>query len=330
MEEPHPMMKLVDLHNKECNAIEVEINIPYGKIAGKWFGPRDVKPILCLHGWLDNCGTFDRLIPLLPKELSFLAIDFPGHGHSCRIPDGMAYHQIDRVMVIQYVMNEYGWDRLALMGHSMGASVAFTYAGLFPEKVELVIGLDNFRPVRYSPGRFLKYAGSMAVKILQVNSDERKNSEPPLYTYEEMVEALHKGSYQSVSREYCPYLLQRNIAKSKKYPEKYYFNYARMLKYDQIPGWTDEATVTLLTRIRVPQLVVQATESRDPGSRAAFNTVVKVLSEENPTFQVEYLKGTHHVHLNEPEVVAPVIADFLQKYWSAGDPGQCGKVTSKL
>lgn len=31
-----------------------------------------------LHGWMDNAGTFDTLIPLLPKELSYLSIDLPG------------------------------------------------------------------------------------------------------------------------------------------------------------------------------------------------------------------------------------------------------------
>jgi pimeloyl-ACP methyl ester carboxylesterase len=57
----------------------VKINLPYGEwISGKWWGDLSINPILCLHGWLDNAGTFDRLIPLLPREFSYLAIDFPG------------------------------------------------------------------------------------------------------------------------------------------------------------------------------------------------------------------------------------------------------------
>jgi len=37
------------------------------------------RPIVCIHGWQDNAGTFDRLIPLLPREFSYLAIDLPGN-----------------------------------------------------------------------------------------------------------------------------------------------------------------------------------------------------------------------------------------------------------
>ena len=45
-----------------------------------------------MHGWQDNAGSFDRLIPLLPRNHAYLAIDLPGHGLSSRIPNGMQYH----------------------------------------------------------------------------------------------------------------------------------------------------------------------------------------------------------------------------------------------
>lgn len=53
---------------------------------GKWWGPRDKQPIIAIHGWQDNAGTFDPLIELLPKDLSILCIDLPGHGLSSHIP----------------------------------------------------------------------------------------------------------------------------------------------------------------------------------------------------------------------------------------------------
>ena len=45
------------------------------------------RKILCLHGWLDNAASFNRLVPLLldsaediPTQI--VALDFPGHGLS--------------------------------------------------------------------------------------------------------------------------------------------------------------------------------------------------------------------------------------------------------
>lgn len=60
--------------------------IKYVLILAKWWGPRDKQPIIAIHGWQDNAGTFDPLIELLPKELSILCIDLPGHGRSSHIP----------------------------------------------------------------------------------------------------------------------------------------------------------------------------------------------------------------------------------------------------
>lgn len=42
-------------------------------IAKVW-GPPDGKPVIALHGWLDNAGAFDNLIPLLPKNLRIISV----------------------------------------------------------------------------------------------------------------------------------------------------------------------------------------------------------------------------------------------------------------
>ena len=41
--------------------------------------------------------------------------------------------------------------------------------------------------------------------------------------------------------------------------------------------------------------------------------ILKVYSNNNPNFVFKKLEGGHHVHLNEPEKVAPLINSFLKK-----------------
>lgn len=62
------------------------LRVLYFVYLGKWWGPRNKQPIIAIHGWQDNAGTFDPLIELLPKDLSILCIDLPGHGKSSHIP----------------------------------------------------------------------------------------------------------------------------------------------------------------------------------------------------------------------------------------------------
>ena len=66
---------------------ELQISTPYGHLAFKeWGNSKASNKILCLHGWLDNSGSFDPLIPLLldSRELyenyHILAWDEPGIG----------------------------------------------------------------------------------------------------------------------------------------------------------------------------------------------------------------------------------------------------------
>ncbi|XP_065094310.1 probable serine hydrolase [Ochlerotatus camptorhynchus] len=311
----HPMIRYIELNDRKHNVTEVEISIPYGKIAGKWFGPKNVQPILCLHGWLDNCGTFDRLIPLLPADMSFLAIDFPGHGHSSWVPDGMAYHQLESVILIQQIMDEYKWEKLAIMGHSMGAIIAFMFTAFFPEKVEFLIGIDALKPHSYYPGKFVQFAAPLLMKFVEADKRNRHKSEPPSYTYEEMVDKMHEATFESVTKETAPFILQRNIKPSKKFPGKYYFDRDNKVKYNNIPGWSDEVNWDLGKRVKVPHLTIKAEDSPYPGSWQGFKPMVAVLKEHNPLFQVEFVKASHHVHLTDPELVAPIINEFLKKYW---------------
>lgn len=53
--------------NVLCPVSELCVPVPWGEIRGQVWGPDHGKRVLCLHGWSDNCGSFNTLIPLLPQ-----------------------------------------------------------------------------------------------------------------------------------------------------------------------------------------------------------------------------------------------------------------------
>uniref|UniRef100_A0A8C0WEN0 AB hydrolase-1 domain-containing protein n=1 Tax=Castor canadensis TaxID=51338 RepID=A0A8C0WEN0_CASCN len=118
---------------------ELKLAVPWGHIAAKAWGSLQGPPVLCLHGWLDNANSFDRLIPLLRKvDFHYVAMDFGGHGLSSHYSPGLPYYHQNFVSEIQRVVaGEQEAERV--WGWGLGPPFSRT----FPEMVDKLILLDS-------------------------------------------------------------------------------------------------------------------------------------------------------------------------------------------
>ncbi len=128
--------------SSSSTAKDFEVPVPWGKIAGKEWGDPGGPAWIALHGWLDNCGSFDTMAPGFPGGHRLLCVDVPGHGLSSHNPPGVPYHFADGLQVIRRVAGHFSLDRFSLLGHSMGAGMALLFAATHPEMVERLIMLD--------------------------------------------------------------------------------------------------------------------------------------------------------------------------------------------
>ena len=62
-----------------------------------------------------------------------------------------------------------------------------------------------------------------------------------------------------------------------------------------------------------------ATEASKYMTDESFDKLLKMFRQNNPHFQYRELPGGHHLHLNTPELVAPIINKFLEKDFSEPD-----------
>ena len=71
---------------------------------------------------LDNCGSFDPLIPhiLKPNDLHIVAIDEPGVGLSSHKPPGSEYGRWHTLLEMKRVVDHLNWKRFTIIGHSQG------------------------------------------------------------------------------------------------------------------------------------------------------------------------------------------------------------------
>ncbi|XP_067613520.1 probable serine hydrolase [Eurosta solidaginis] len=290
---------------------EISISVPWGHIAGKWYGPTNMRPIVGLHGWQDNAGTFDRLAPLLDTNVGFLSLDLPGHGHSSWFPPGMSYHTMDNISILLRVMDTFKWDKISLLCHSMSSINGFMFSAFFPDRVDMMVGLDNLKPGVYSSKNVVDFYKKCLKKAML--REQQMNSEPPCYEWHQLVERLHNGTKQSVNKETCEFLLKRGVQPSQHQPHKYYFSRDSRLKHLFFHIFSEEVPLEMAQRITSPYLFIKALQSSHNESNAALDQTLEILRRNN-NFEYHEVEGSHHFHLNEPERVAPIINSFISKW----------------
>lgn len=282
-------------------------------MSGKWYGPESKRPLLGFHGWQDNAGTFDTLAPYLPPENSFLAIDLPGHGYSSWLPKGVHYNSIHYVALLRELMEDYKWDKVSLMGHSMSAINSFVFAALFPDKVDYIICLDALKPLTRSAERIVDVYRERIEAGIKLEKRINDKSKPPIYNDMELIERLRKATNNSINIDACKYLLKRNIRQSNEDKEKYYFSRDNRIKTSIFYTLGQEVSIVMAERIKCPHLLIKATKSDYFENKKYFYEVVDILKKKE-NFEYHEIEGTHHVHLNEPEKVSQIINAFLKKY----------------
>lgn len=290
--------------------------MPWGEVVGRWYGNRKVRPILAIHGWMDNLGTWDRLIPLLPKHIGILCIDLPGHGRSSKLPLGITYHVFEYIFTIVRIVKEYKWRKVSLMGHSMGAIICYHYTALNPHMVDMLIQIDLIKDVYNSTNNQIKQIHTRIEKLLIENErlDKLDIKTPPCYSYEELEEALYRGSNQSVEKQFCKHLLNRSIAKAEQHPAKFYFSRDPRVKYQVRMSGEHKFGLELAKRIRnIPYMIIRSDEQSF--MTAKDEEIVDVLRANNPHFKYIRVKNsTHHLHLNNAEEVAAHLNPFILRH----------------
>ncbi|CAG2059076.1 unnamed protein product [Timema podura] len=275
----------------------------------KWWGPMDVKPILCLHGWQDNAGTWDTLAPLLTPGISLLAVDFPGHGLSSPYPRGQPYHQIEYIAFVRRIVNHYKWDKVSLMGHSMGSIISFMYSCTFSDDVNNFIGIDAFKPYSIAPAKLLGTWSSTLDKTLDTMNWHSRNT--PTYSYKEMIDLWCKGTKNSVTRDSCEILMKRG-AVSKLNDGRYSFTRDSLTKHTLGTGWTHELHLEFASNIKCNILIVRAKQGIMYEKIEYEKQALDIIKNTAGKFEHCEVEGVHHVHLNNPERVAPLIINFLK------------------
>lgn len=113
------------------------------------WGDAAAPPVVLVHGFLDLAWGWEPVAIRLAARFRVIAPDLRGHGDSDRVGPGGYYHFFDYTADLDDLVARLGAP-VALVGHSMGGSVAGYYAGARPERVRRLALLEGQGPPEQS------------------------------------------------------------------------------------------------------------------------------------------------------------------------------------
>lgn len=302
----------------------VIFKVPYGQLAGhEWGNPSAINKIICLHGWLDNCASFQPLIPHLlehkniQNKLHIVAFDYSGVGFSSHRPVGTEYNQMGHIFDIKRVIEQLNWESYSIIGHSMGGNLGFLYSCIFPNEVQSLVSIDLAGPIS-RPDKdwtddLAKSIKEQLVFEKQIDNNPATNFKIGILTEEEAIDKLINSHGFSLNHKSAEIMLSRG---AKKESWGYIFNRDLRLRSRVAEFWPNENFINDLLKdtFKAKLLVILAKESYLYPRAITYEKIEQmfdIYKKQCSVFKSVWLPGTHHLHMNEPEPVANHIAEFF-------------------
>lgn len=277
-----------------------QIELPMVSLAVTEWGVETGKPLIALHGWLDNMASFYPLATesdwLINNDIRFITVDWPGHGHSGHRHSGH-YYLLDYVQDLYDFIEALQLDTVDILAHSLGGSIATLFAGAFPHKVDHLLLIESLGPLTQTE----EQGPSQLAKSISL-TNRYHNREDVFYENLDLVIKARK-KLTDLSAEHVALLVERNMLKT---PKGLKWRSDRRLRLPSPLMLTSGQVQAFINNLTMPVLLLHGKEG--------FIGKYPQLSERiasNPHIKTKELPGGHHLHMQYPTRVIDVLLDFI-------------------
>lgn len=276
--------------------VELQARLPQLRLSALAWGEPDAPPLLALHGWLDNAGSYAYLAPRLAADWRVIALELPGHGHSDHLPAGMPYHFVDYVRAVLDAMEALGLARCHLLGHSLGAGIASMLAAAQPQRIDRLLLIEGLGPIADDGQHTLRHYREAMASTATGRS---------LRAFPSVDMAISARTLASgLPAEQARPIVERGLRHT-----------------DQGWYWRSDARVNRSSPIRVAETQVRALLRgieaptalllAQPDTPYLPGTRMQARAECVPQIAVSHLAGGHHLHLEHADAVAAWVKRHL-------------------
>lgn len=281
---------------------ECTLQVESGTLAALRWGTPGGLPVLALHGWLDNAASFVPLASQL-EGLDLVALDLPGHGRSAHLPPGAEYSLPGTVLAVLDAADALGWDRFALLGHSMGASIGCLVTAAAPDRVERLAVIEAM-------GAFADSEDHTAARLRDSITARRALRGKALRVFPDVDTAVRARMQanligeSSLGEEHVRMLVERGL---RQVDGGYTWSSDQRLTVSTTTRMTEGQVRDLLRNLACPVLAIYA----EPAQHYFPEPLRSERAATPPDARLARLPGGHHLHMDQPQAVAGVLGGFL-------------------
>ena len=256
--------------------------------------------VLALHGWLDNAASFVPLLPHLP-DLDLVLLDLPGHGRSDHLPPGVSYTGASAIAQVLAAADALGWERFCLLGHSMGAGIASLTAAAAPERIQALLAIEGL-------GGLVGTDAQTVTRLRDALTAARALAAKPLRVFPDLdLPVRARMRLNELSAGNARLLVERGVVPTQ---GGYHWSSDPRLTLPTPIRLTEGQVRNLLSAVTCPAWVLFATPAQSyfPEPQRAARAALL------PHARVEYMAGTHHLHMEQPAAVAALLTRFLSDH----------------
>jgi pimeloyl-ACP methyl ester carboxylesterase len=98
-------------------------------------------PVILLHGYPDNLEIWSELAARLAAHCEVIAFDWPGMGYSEAWSGGAT--PFDFARRLRVLMDDWGIERAAIIGHDMGGQPALAFAAEYSNRISHLVVMNS-------------------------------------------------------------------------------------------------------------------------------------------------------------------------------------------
>lgn len=269
-------------------------------LRGKRWGAIGGTPVLALHGWLDNAASFDFLAPKL-KGVDLLALDLPGQGKSDHRGDFGAYNIWEDIYEIFGVVEQLGWKKFGLLGHSRGAMISSLIAGAYPERISHLALIESFMPQMIQPHEAPQQLAAAVDALLNLKGKSKSLFD----SFDDAVKARENG-FLKLCHDDALVLAKRGVTEEH---GRYFWANDIKLNLPSEVKFTRAQIEAFVNRIKIPVALVVA----ENGLVSDFPEMEDLIQNAS-NVQVSTLPGDHHLHMSQQ---SEQVAEIFNAYFAS-------------